>query len=73
MLAHGESDGECEDYFLTACTPKTPQQMAALPVDDIRRLSDLHPKPVDIGYQYGTAGFRTSCVLATFMTIVGEH
>lgn len=60
MLAHGESDGECEDYFLTACTPKTPQQMAALPVDDIRRLSDLHPKPVDIGYQYGTAGFRTS-------------
>jgi len=43
--------------------------MAVLQVDDIRRLSDLHPKPEGIGYQYGTAGFRTSCVL---MTTVGS-
>ncbi|KAG6336094.1 hypothetical protein ID866_2991 [Astraeus odoratus] len=33
--------------------------MAALPIDDIRRLSDLHPKPEGAKYQYGTAGFRT--------------
>ncbi|KAI6162152.1 phosphoacetylglucosamine mutase [Pisolithus thermaeus] len=31
----------------------------SLPIDDIRRLSDLHPKPQGINYQYGTAGFRT--------------
>ncbi|KAI6008225.1 phosphoacetylglucosamine mutase [Pisolithus orientalis] len=31
----------------------------SLPVNDIRRLSELHPKPQHINYQYGTAGFRT--------------
>ena len=56
--------GNAKITFSRLVLPKH-QQMAALPVDDIRRLSDLHPKPVDIGYQYGTAGFRTSCVLAT--------
>jgi hypothetical protein len=29
---------------------------------DISRLSDAHPKPAHLKYQYGTAGFRTLCV-----------
>ncbi|KDQ63555.1 hypothetical protein JAAARDRAFT_29576 [Jaapia argillacea MUCL 33604] len=33
--------------------------MAALPVDAISELSNLHPKPEHIHFQYGTAGFRT--------------
>ncbi|KAI0048372.1 phosphoacetylglucosamine mutase [Auriscalpium vulgare] len=32
---------------------------AQLPLDDIARLADLHPKPGHIRFQYGTAGFRT--------------
>ncbi|KAF7347870.1 Phosphoacetylglucosamine mutase [Mycena venus] len=31
----------------------------ALPVDSIKALSDLHPKPSNVRFQYGTAGFRT--------------
>ncbi|KAJ7125626.1 phosphoacetylglucosamine mutase [Mycena crocata] len=31
----------------------------ALPVESIRTLSELHPKPSQIRFQYGTAGFRT--------------
>jgi len=30
-----------------------------LPSQDISRLSDAHPKPAHLRYQYGTAGFRT--------------
>ncbi|OBZ79862.1 Phosphoacetylglucosamine mutase [Grifola frondosa] len=33
--------------------------MSALPVDLIRSLSDQHPKPPSVHFQYGTAGFRT--------------
>ncbi|EIW86764.1 Phosphoacetylglucosamine mutase [Coniophora puteana RWD-64-598 SS2] len=33
--------------------------MVALPIDEIKRLLDLHPKSPSIRYQYGTAGFRT--------------
>jgi phosphoacetylglucosamine mutase len=29
---------------------------------EISRLSDGHPKPPQLRYQYGTAGFRTLCV-----------
>ena len=29
---------------------------------EISRLSDAHPKPPQLRYQYGTAGFRTSYV-----------
>ena len=29
---------------------------------EISRLSDAHPKPPQLRYQYGTAGFRTLCV-----------
>ncbi|KAI0068244.1 phosphoacetylglucosamine mutase [Artomyces pyxidatus] len=32
---------------------------AQLPVEAISTLSELHPKPSHIRYQYGTAGFRT--------------
>ncbi|KIP11372.1 hypothetical protein PHLGIDRAFT_27867 [Phlebiopsis gigantea 11061_1 CR5-6] len=31
----------------------------SLPIDDIRRLADLHQKPRHLHFQYGTAGFRT--------------
>ncbi|KIM85144.1 hypothetical protein PILCRDRAFT_349571 [Piloderma croceum F 1598] len=33
--------------------------MATIDVEEVRRLSDLHPKPALIRFQYGTAGFRT--------------
>jgi hypothetical protein len=33
-----------------------------LPSQGIARLSDAHPKPTHLRYQYGTAGFRTLCV-----------
>ena len=33
--------------------------MSTLPVDTIKVLSDQHPKPANIRFQYGTAGFRT--------------
>ncbi|KAK0436652.1 phosphoacetylglucosamine mutase [Desarmillaria tabescens] len=33
--------------------------MASLPRSEIQSLSDLHPKPENVTYQYGTAGFRT--------------
>ncbi|THH01784.1 hypothetical protein EW026_g940 [Hermanssonia centrifuga] len=33
--------------------------MSALPVSSIRALADLHPKPSNLKFQYGTAGFRT--------------
>ncbi|KAL1951855.1 hypothetical protein VTO73DRAFT_1004 [Trametes versicolor] len=32
---------------------------SALPVDAIRSLSEQHPKPSNVHFQYGTAGFRT--------------
>ncbi|THV07732.1 phosphoacetylglucosamine mutase [Dendrothele bispora CBS 962.96] len=32
---------------------------SSLPVDAIKVASDKHPKPSDVRYQYGTAGFRT--------------
>ncbi|KAI0778263.1 phosphoacetylglucosamine mutase [Trametes elegans] len=32
---------------------------SSLPVDAIRALSEQHPKPPNIHFQYGTAGFRT--------------
>ncbi|KAJ6604607.1 phosphoacetylglucosamine mutase [Mycena vulgaris] len=33
--------------------------MSLLPVESISTLSQLHPKPAHIRFQYGTAGFRT--------------
>ncbi|KAF9457054.1 phosphoacetylglucosamine mutase [Collybia nuda] len=33
--------------------------MASLHIDVIKALSEIHPKPSDITFQYGTAGFRT--------------
>ncbi|GJE87681.1 phosphoacetylglucosamine mutase [Phanerochaete sordida] len=33
--------------------------MSALPVEAIRELAERHPKPSDLTFQYGTAGFRT--------------
>jgi len=33
--------------------------MSQLPIDTIRTLSDTHPKPSNLRFQYGTAGFRT--------------
>ncbi|KAJ7596988.1 phosphoacetylglucosamine mutase [Mycena floridula] len=33
--------------------------MALLPIEAISKSSDAHPKPSDIHFQYGTAGFRT--------------
>ncbi|KAG1784005.1 phosphoacetylglucosamine mutase [Suillus placidus] len=33
--------------------------MTMLPVKDLQERSDRHPKPSDIKFQYGTAGFRT--------------
>lgn len=36
--------------------------MSSLPIDTIKPLADLHPKPSDVRFQYGTAGFRTLCV-----------
>lgn len=33
--------------------------MSALPVEAIRELSERHPKPSNLTFQYGTAGFRT--------------
>ncbi|KAI0724631.1 phosphoacetylglucosamine mutase [Cerioporus squamosus] len=33
--------------------------MTSLPVDAIRALADQHPKPPNVLFQYGTAGFRT--------------
>jgi len=43
--------------------------MSVLPVKAIKSLSDLHPKPADIRFQYGTAGFRTMYV----QTAVDEY
>ncbi|KAF8922603.1 phosphoacetylglucosamine mutase [Mucidula mucida] len=33
--------------------------MASLPVESLTALANRHPKPTDITFQYGTAGFRT--------------
>lgn len=33
--------------------------MDGLSLDLIRKLSDQHPKPDNLHFQYGTAGFRT--------------
>ncbi|RDX55778.1 phosphoacetylglucosamine mutase [Polyporus arcularius HHB13444] len=33
--------------------------MTSLPVDAIKALADQHPKPPNVVFQYGTAGFRT--------------
>lgn len=35
----------------------------SLPVEAIQALSDRHPKPSHLHFQYGTAGFRTLYVL----------
>ncbi|KAJ7783739.1 phosphoacetylglucosamine mutase [Mycena maculata] len=44
----------------------------ALPTESIRALSDLHPKPAQIRFQYGTAGFRTlASVLDSVLFRVG--
>ncbi|PBK70302.1 phosphoacetylglucosamine mutase [Armillaria solidipes] len=46
--------------------------MASLPRTLIQSLSDLHPKPENITYQYGTAGFRTlASVLDSVLFRVG--
>jgi len=46
--------------------------MSILPVDQIKSLSDLHPKPANTVFQYGTAGFRTlGSVLDSVMFRVG--
>lgn len=37
--------------------------MSTLPVASIKELSENHPKPSDIKFTYGTAGFRTLYVL----------
>jgi phosphoacetylglucosamine mutase len=36
--------------------------MVSLPVDAISHFSDLHVKPINVKYAYGTAGFRTEYV-----------
>lgn len=41
-------------------TPLSP--MSTLPIETIKSFSDKHPKPFDVEFQYGTAGFRTLCV-----------
>ena len=33
--------------------------MTTVDWNELRRLCDLHPKPAQIRFQYGTAGFRT--------------
>lgn len=33
--------------------------MLKFPLEEIKKYSNLHPKPTDVRYQYGTAGFRT--------------
>jgi phosphoacetylglucosamine mutase len=33
--------------------------MATLNVEEVNRLSELHPKPAHVRFQYGTSGFRT--------------
>ncbi|KAJ6621696.1 phosphoacetylglucosamine mutase [Mycena sp. CBHHK59/15] len=44
----------------------------ALPVESIQTLSELHPKPAEIHFQYGTAGFRTlASVLDSVLFRVG--
>ncbi|KAJ7038246.1 phosphoacetylglucosamine mutase [Mycena alexandri] len=44
----------------------------ALPVESIRALADLHPKPAQVRFQYGTAGFRTiASVLDSVLFRVG--
>lgn len=37
--------------------------MSSLPVDAIKSFADQHPKPPNVHFQYGTAGFRTLYVL----------
>jgi hypothetical protein len=38
---------------------------AKLPYNDIQRLCDQHPKPANVIFQYGTAGFRTMYVFTS--------
>ncbi|KAJ7492664.1 phosphoacetylglucosamine mutase [Mycena latifolia] len=46
--------------------------MALLPLDSLRALSQLHPKPAQLQFQYGTAGFRTlASVLDSVLFRVG--
>ncbi|KAJ7706228.1 phosphoacetylglucosamine mutase [Mycena rosella] len=46
--------------------------MSLLPVESISALSRLHPKPAQIHFQYGTAGFRTiASVLDSVLFRVG--
>lgn len=35
----------------------------SLNIELLSSLSDKHPKPQEVTFQYGTAGFRTLCVL----------
>ncbi|KAG7099095.1 hypothetical protein E1B28_000969 [Marasmius oreades] len=45
---------------------------SGLAVEEIKSLSEAHPKPADIQFQYGTAGFRTlGSVLDSVMFRVG--
>jgi hypothetical protein len=37
-------------------------EMTTTAFDEIQRLSEQHPKPAHIRFQYGTAGFRTMYV-----------
>lgn len=47
--------------------------MVSLPVDAISRFSDLHVKPSNIRYAYGTAGFRTEYVFHRLLLDWGIH
>lgn len=41
--------------------------MASLPVEAIAHFSELHPKPHNVIFSYGTAGFRTEYVFVTLL------
>ncbi|KAI0932117.1 hypothetical protein AcW1_000671 [Taiwanofungus camphoratus] len=46
--------------------------MTSLPIDSIKSFSDRHPKPSNVHFQYGTAGFRTlGSILDSVMFRVG--
>jgi hypothetical protein len=41
----------------------------SLPIDAIKVASEKHPKPSDIRFQYGTAGFRTLYVPPIYLVV----